>query len=479
MVIILALYRILAQFVLRLPWYLCLHPKRLRMSNLESGLTWQQAKEIAEQLLFQKTQKHLNDIEILVLEGSWEGLTYEEIGKRSGYSTEYLNKDIGNQLWKKLSEALGEKLTKKNFKVALERGKTKLQDRIKLPSSLRVSATELPFTEGAVAPSSPFYIERDGIESLGYKTVVKPAALIRIKAPNLMGKTSLIMKLLDHAASENYQTVYLGLNSVNKSVLTNLELFLRWLCLQVSRELKLANQLENYWYTEIFGSNDNCTLYFEEYLLPQINCPLVLGLDDIDRLFSYREVIEDFLGMLRSWHEKGKIADVWRQLRLVVAHSTEVYIPLDINQSPFNAGVPLELTEFDPIQVKSLACFHGLNWNNSEVEKLMKMVCGHPYLIRLGIYEIACGKITLEELLQAAATEAGIYSNHLRRHLQALRQAPELAKALQQVVTSWEPVELDSLQIYKLHSMGLVEQQGNRVVPRCHLYREYFSRVLV
>ncbi|EGJ32201.1 hypothetical protein LYNGBM3L_27530 [Moorena producens 3L] len=197
------------------------------MSNLESGLTWQQAKEIAEQLLFQKTQKHLNDIEILVLEGSWEGLTYEEIGKRSGYSTEYLNKDIGNQLWKKLSEALGEKLTKKNFKVALERGKTKLQDRIKLPSSLRVSATELPFPEGAVAPSSPFYIERDGIESLGYKTVVKPAALIRIKAPNLMGKTSLIMKLLDHAASENYQTVYLGLNSVNKSVLTNLELFLR------------------------------------------------------------------------------------------------------------------------------------------------------------------------------------------------------------------------------------------------------------
>ncbi|EGJ32205.1 MULTISPECIES: AAA-like domain-containing protein [Moorena] len=86
---------------------------------------------------------------------------------------------------------------------------------------------------------------------------------------------------------------------------------------------------------------------------------------------------------------------------------------------------------------------------------------------------------SLEELLQAAATEAGIYSNHLRRHLQALRQAPELAKALQQVVTSWEPVELDSLQIYKLHSMGLVEQQGNRVVPRCHLYREYFSRVLV
>ncbi|NES25583.1 MAG: hypothetical protein F6K41_43480 [Symploca sp. SIO3E6] len=415
---------------------------------------------------------------MLVLQGSWAGLTYEEIAQQAGYSVEYLNKDIGNQLWKKLSEALGEKLTKKNFKVALERARSKLQDSRNILSSLSVTATELPFPEGAVTPASPFYIERAGIESIGYETVVKPGALIRIKAPKLMGKTSLLMRLLDYAASEKARTVYLDLNSVNKSVLTNLSAFLRWLCLQVSRQLKLDNQINNYWDTDILGSNDNCTVYFEEYLLPQINFPLVLGLDNIDRLFPYREVIEDFAGLLRSWHEKGKISEVWRQLRLVVAHSTEVYIPLDINQSPFNAGVPLELTEFDPIQVKHIARMHRLNWHNSEVEKLMNMVRGHPYLVSLAIYEITSGKLTLEQLLPTAATEAGIYRNHLRRHLQALRQAPDLAKALQQVVSSWEPVELDSLQIYKLHSMGLVEQQGNRVVPRCHLYREYFSRVL-
>ena len=205
------------------------------MRNLESELTWQQTKEIAEQWVLQKTQKHLNDLEILVLQGSWEGLTYEEIGKRAGYSAEYLNKDIGNQLWKKLSDALGEKLTKKNFKMALARGKKKLKDgTLSLPSS-EVQTTELPYPEGAVSPSSPFYLERDNIESLGNDTIVKPAALIRIKAPNLMGKTSLLMRLLAHAASEKYRTVYLDLNSVNQSVLTNLSLFLRWLCLQVSR----------------------------------------------------------------------------------------------------------------------------------------------------------------------------------------------------------------------------------------------------
>ena len=108
----------------------------------------------------------------------------------------------------------------------------------------------------------------------------------------------------------------------------------------------------------------------------------------------------------------------------------------------------------------------------------MRMVGGHPYLVRLALYEVGSGKMTLEQLLRDAATEAGIYSNHLQRHLDVLQQASELAQALQKVVASSEPVGLDSMQIYKLHSMGLVQQQDNQVMPRCNLYREYFRRVL-
>jgi hypothetical protein len=185
-----------------------------------------------------------------------------------------------------------------------------------------------------------------------------------------MGKTSLMTRILAHAANQNYQTVYLDLSSVDRAILTNLDKFLRWLCLMVGRQLRLENQLNDYWDTEILGSNDNCTVYFEEYLLAEIDCPVVLGLDEVDRLFPYTEVIEDFLGMLRSWHEKGKISESWKQLRLVMAHSTEVYIPLDMNQSPFNAGVPVELLEFDVKQIQDLVRLHSLNWNDTQVEEI-------------------------------------------------------------------------------------------------------------
>lgn len=337
----------------------------------------------------------------------------------------------------------------------------------------------IPFPEGVVSPDSIFYQTRDNIESICYETVIKPASLIRIKAPKLMGKTSLMMKTLAYAQANHYHVVYLNLSSVDRNIVTDLDKFLRWLCVVTGKQLDLDNQLNDYWDTEILGSNGNCTAYFEEYLLSEINCPLVLALDEVDRIFPHTHVVEDFLGMLRSWHEKGKISPIWQKLRLLMAHSTEVYISLDLNQSPFNAGVPIELLELNTQQVQNLATLHQLNWSERETNKLIGILGGHPYLIRLALYHISCNLLNLETLLVNASKEFGIYSHHLRRHLETLQQKPSLAASFKQVVNAKKPVNLDPMQIYQLYSMGLVKLKDNQVIPRCNLYREYFSRVLV
>jgi len=75
--------------------------------NSELDFSWSQTKESADRIFAQNTGKYLSDIEMKVLQGSWEGKSYEEIAKTYGYSAEYLNKDVGNKLWHKLSEALG------------------------------------------------------------------------------------------------------------------------------------------------------------------------------------------------------------------------------------------------------------------------------------------------------------------------------------------------------------------------------------
>ena len=75
---------------------------------------------------------------------------------------------------------------------------------------------------------------------------------------------------------------------------------------------------------------------------------------------------------------------------IAVIHSTKVNISLSLNQSPFNVGLPIKLSEFTPEQVQELARRHGLEWSDSyPVGQLMNMVGGHPYLVHLALYYLA------------------------------------------------------------------------------------------
>ncbi|MEG4292358.1 AAA-like domain-containing protein [Microcoleus sp. C2C3] len=346
---------------------------------------------------------------------------------------------------------------------------------------LEISSDEIPLPAaepelpgGQVDVASQFYVERPPIEERCYQTIVQPSALIRIKAPRQMGKTSLMARILHHGARQGYCTVPLTFQLVDKGVFANLDKFLKWFCAYVGRELHLPNQLDDYW-DEIFGSKVNCKDYFEKYILPQIDSPLILGLDEIDRVFQYPDIAEDFLGLLRAWHEESKRRDIWKKLRLIVVHSTEVYIPMNINQSPFNVGLPVDLPEFNSQQIQDLAARHNLNWSDAEVEKLMAIVGGHPYLVRVALYHISRSDLTLDELKETAIADAGIYSDHLRRQLWNLEEYPELAQGMREIVAADSPVQLKAMQAFKLDSLGLVKLHGNECVPRCELYRQYFK----
>lgn len=329
---------------------------------------------------------------------------------------------------------------------------------------------ELESPTGQVALYSAFYVDRPPIEFDCYKEILKPGALIRVKAPRQMGKTSLMARILRCGTEQAYQAVSIDFRQADGN--SNPDRLLQWFCATVGRRLKLPNKLADYWDDEIFGSKENCTAYFEEYLLPQIKHPLVLGLDEVDWIFSYREIAEDFLPLLRYWHERGKNEAIWKKLRLVIVHQ-DVYT-LNANQSPFNVGLPIELPELNKSQIQELVGRHGLKWTSKQVEKLMAMVGGHPYLVRMALYRIARREMTLEQLLQIAPTEEGLYSDHLRRHLLNLEENQELLAAMKRVVAENAPVRIDTREASKLLPMGLIKMKGNDVLPLCDLYRQYF-----
>lgn len=327
--------------------------------------------------------------------------------------------------------------------------------------------------EGLVSVDSKFYIERSPFETDCYERIVRPGSLIRIKAPGHMGKSSLMAQILNYAKQQGYQTAKVNFRLVDTEFWTSLDQFLQWFCASVTDAMELPDKLGDYW-KGVLGSKNKSMKYFERYLLAQCDKPLVLGLDNVDKIFPHEEIAVGFLGLLRTWHEQGKNEEIWKKLRLTIAHSKEVYIPLSMDQSPFNVGFAAELRQFNQAEVQDLVQRHGLDWTEEQVRQLMQIVGGHPYLLRVALYQIARQRMSMAELLQVAPTEEGLYREHLRHHYLNLKSDEKLVATLRQVVSANEPIQVGTEEAFRLQSMGLVKYQGNAIAPSCELYRRYF-----
>ncbi len=323
---------------------------------------------------------------------------------------------------------------------------------------------------------SNFYVERPPFEAQCYEEICsQQGALIRIKAPHCMGKTWFVSKLLYQLKKQRYRAVTLSFREAEHDVFTDLRTFLQWFCANVSSSLDLPGLPEEKW-SDVLGNNSSCTDYFEKYILEGINKPLVLILDDVDLVFEQSEIANDFCNLLRSWHEKAKRhGTIWRKLRLVIVHSTDVYGALDINRSPLNVGTVFPLRQFYLNEVTSLVQQYNFPWQTDEIEKFMALLGGNPYLVHEALnYLRLRPEMTLNQLLHNPVTDIGPYHNYLGELSSILHQNPSLAATFNDVVNATIPVRIDSAHQFQLCSMGLVELKEEGVVPSCELYRRYF-----
>ncbi|NET74349.1 MAG: hypothetical protein F6K62_26590, partial [Sphaerospermopsis sp. SIO1G2] len=337
------------------------------------------------------------------------------------------------------------------------------------------------YPDGPVPLNSPLYIERSPIEELVCQQIQQPGCIIRIESFRKMGKTSLILRLLAFASNEGYHTINLSFTQIDDHYLTNLNQLLRCLCCQIAIKLGLEPNIDNYWYEEI-GYKLTCSFYLEEYILKQINKPIVLVLSEVDAFFNYPHIAQEFFAVLYSWCEEARKNQYWQNLRLVVAYSTEQISTLDLNRSPFNIGLPIKLGEFTQEQVEELSRRYNLNWDfGKESALLMSLIGGHPAMIQLALYHLSLGNMTLQTLIEDAISNGGIYRHHLQKHWLNLQSDPDLIKTFSEVIATKDnekSVVVNPIHAYKLENLGLITFQGDQVLPRCQLYRNYFYKQL-
>ena len=335
------------------------------------------------------------------------------------------------------------------------------------PSAQPISL-EMP--SGTMDSSSAFYVERPS-DAIAQRIIQRRGVTITIKGPRQVGKSSLLIRTIDTAVQAGKQVAFLDFQLFDKAALNDPEVFFRRFCFWLADALEIDDKVDKYWNSAL-GNSRCCTRYLGRYVLKELDQPLVLAMDEVDKVFD-SDFRSDFFGMLRSWHNSRATKQIWKNLDLVLVTSTEPYQLIDdLNQSPFNVGEVMELADFTPEQVADLNQRHGLPLNSNQEKQLMILLGGHPYLVRKSLYSVASGRVSSTELFTNPTAEHGLFGDHLRHLLSLLHKKRDLIQGLLEIIHHNKCD--DKLIFWRLRGAGLVRESGRKVLPRCQLYADYF-----
>lgn len=339
-------------------------------------------------------------------------------------------------------------------------------------------AAPLPPPGGNLDVDDPRYIERDG-DSTARRLIAQDGQTITIKGPRQMGKSSLMMRIVDAAMKHGKKPALLDLQLLDEPTRASAELCFRRFAERIAEELDVPDRAAQFWDPDT-PQPKNCSRFVEKHILNRIDTRITLAIDEADILFS-TPFRADFFAMLRGWHNdrSNPVKKLWRKLDIVLVTSTEPYLFIDrVEQSPFNVGEVLSLEDFQPDQVHELNKRHQWPLFPAEADRLVGLLGGHPYLIRKALYVLTGEKpsYTPGELFTRAADDAGPFGDHLRHYLLRLQAMPDLLEALAGVAQGRGCP--DVIRAYRLQSAGLVKREGGKIVPRCKLYGDYFREQL-
>jgi hypothetical protein len=339
-------------------------------------------------------------------------------------------------------------------------------------------AGPLPEPGGTLDVDDPWYLPRQ-TDATALAHIRQPGQTLTIKGPRQMGKSSLLMRTVKAGMDAGKKVALLDFQLVGEDSKADGDLFFRRFASWVAEQLNLPDTVEQFW-NSAYASPQNCTRYIEQHVLEALGGPCIFAIDETDAIFQ-TSFSQDFFSMLRSWHNRraDPIRRCWKKLDIILSTSTEPQFFIDRpHESPFNVGVTLRVEDFDPAQVGVLNARHPRPLSGGDIDRLYRLVRGHPFLTRKALYMAAGSAPTCSaaEMFAHARDDAGPFGDHLRDYLLRLQRKKDLIPALRQVVDG--RTLNDELAIYRLQALGLVRRDCHGVVPRCDLYGEYFRERL-
>ena len=350
---------------------------------------------------------------------------------------------------------------------------------IQNPSAFVVQRPKLEPVGGAVPLDSRFYVVRSTDEEF-LTAICRQDSIVLVKGARQMGKTSLMARGLQLARQNGDRVILTDFQKLNNKHLETTDSLFRVLAESIADQLDYDLDLDTLWNPKR-GPSANFERFLRREIFSKVGKRLVWGMDEVDRLFSCSFGSEVF-GLFRSWHNERSLdpSGPWQKLTMAIAYATEAHMFItDMNQSPFNVGTRLSLSDFTIEQVAELNERYSSPLKDAtEIAACFKLLGGQPYLTRRGLNEMASRGMDFRTFEAQACRDEGPFGDHLRRILFSLAQDPNLCNVVRSVLSGRHTAATE--EFYRLRSAGIVAGESAREMqPRCELYERYLTRHLM
>lgn len=331
-----------------------------------TSMTITEILQFVDRIVEKQTGEHLDDLQKTVIQGVWQGKTYNQIADECGYDKNYVG-DVSRKLFKILSEQLNEDINKSNFSWTLERAINSPQFVV----GVNTNITYCPFYPPA-DPNQFINKEEKTTKNTSYHDLT-----LAPKITHFYDRTTELQTLSHWLTAQNSRLIsVLGLSGIGKTTLVKrfIDLNLSQFDLVIWKSIKLTPFLDTI-ITEIFRlinpeliqADNKLTPFFD--LLRQQKCLIVL--DDVQELFTKAQFTGQY--QIQSKNYKSfftKITEIEHQSTLILISQEQCQEMLCLDEDLY------------PVK-----CLELKGLDNTEIFKNMGLQDEESWLTLLNLYE--------------------------------------------------------------------------------------------
>lgn len=330
--------------------------------------------QFVDQLVFEQTGKHLDDVQQAVVEGTWQRETYDDIAQKCHVTKNNVG-DVGYQLWKILSEQLEEDINKRNFRSTLSRLQVTSSPIIIQNHNHQNNNHHFNFCSSAQAKNNPnSFNHKNNNQFLYHDLTLAP------KIAQFYGREAELKTLSDSLTNQNTRLIsILGLPGLGKTTLVKkfVDLNLQIFDIVIWKSIKLYKALDSILTEALTAINSErgreetkLTQFFN--LLRQKKCLIIL--DDVQELFISGQLAGQFKMEYKNYQKFfTMMTEIDHQSRLILISQEQCQEMISLDEELY----PIKCLEISGLNPSDCIIFYKLQ-NDKNWIKIIDLYEGNP-----------------------------------------------------------------------------------------------------